>query len=180
MSRFIGLYYTTHDGKKGCVLVSVDKISTVTFVNQRVFVNAEGENPYVVDHTFKEVMEIIEKAGGAIFDSKQSTSKQKKNPDIKNIALDVRRLFSDLKWQYETMYNIGRALKKKYPDFYTTDHINGIAQRLTRLENSHNNLDSYPQKIEVLKHLMTLSTNCHSGQVRYLRLARLIRTVETT
>ena len=65
-------------------------------------------------------------------------------------------LFARLKYKYETMYDIGRALKENHPDFYTTDHINGIAQRLSRLQTTHDNLDSYPQKREVLEHLKQL------------------------
>ena len=56
------------------------------------------------------------------------------------------------------MYDIGRALKENHPDFYTTDHINGIAQRLSRLQTTHDNLDSYPQKRRVLEHLKELDT----------------------
>ena len=66
MSRFIALHYTTHDDKKGGVLMNVNEIQTITFVNSRLIVRAKDDYPYVVDHTLEEVMKMIDKAGGTI------------------------------------------------------------------------------------------------------------------
>ena len=105
-----------------------------------------------------DLLEVIKRAGADFhaFDNSKKASQ--------SANFSVLNLFARLKYKYGTMYDIGRALKENHPDFYTTDHINGIAQRLSRLQTRQDNLDSYPQKREMLEHLKQLDALNTRGQ----------------
>ena len=161
MNKFIGLNIATLDDngkirRTGSVLINVDHI---------VSIEAQGKPcadsvckvrtlhdaiPFIVEGNMIDLLDVIKRAGADFhaFDNSKRASQ--------STNLSVLNLFARLKYKYGTMYDIGRALKQNHPDFYTTDHINGIAQRLSRLQNTHDNLDSYPQKREVLEHLKQL------------------------
>ena len=146
--KFIGLRYTFSESS-GAVLINVDQISSIDLNNGKVYVTIVGKKfAYPVNHTIQEIIQMIEIAGAEIV-------KPAKNDQDSEIVLLFKRLID----KYENYYDISRALKAKYPEFYTTDHINGIAQRLKRLENTHDNLDSYPQKKQVLDHLRQLDSS---------------------
>lgn len=150
MAKFIGLKYT-FPSSSGVVLINVDQISSIDLNNDKVYVTIVGKKfSYPVNHTIHEIAQMIQIAGAEIV-------KPAKNDQDSEIVLLFRRLID----KYENYYDISRALKEKYPEFYTTDHINGIAQRLKRLENTHDNLESYPQKKQVLDHLKELDS-CES------------------
>ncbi len=163
MSRFIGLNIARLDDndkirRTGSVLLNIDHIVSIEAhgppredsVCRIQTVN--DPQPFIVEGSMIDLLDVIKRSGAdfhAFDNSKQASQSEDFN---------VLNLFARLKYKYGTMYDIGRALKENHPDFYTTDHINGIAQRLSRLQNTHDNLDSYPQKREVLEHLKELDT----------------------
>jgi len=148
MTKFIALKYTFSESS-GVVLINVDQISSIDLNNDKVYVTIVGKKfAYPVNHTIQEIAQMIQIAGAEIV-------KPAKNDQNSEIVLLFKRLID----KYENYYDISRALKEKYPEFYTTDHINGIAQRLKRLENTHDNLESYPQKKQVLDHLRELDSS---------------------
>ena len=161
MNKFIGLNIATLDDndkirRTGSVLLNVDHIVSIEAhgppredsVCRIQTVN--DPQPFIVEGSMIDLLDVIKRAGADFhaFDNSKQASQ--------SANLSVLNLFARLKYKYGTMNDIGRALKQNHPDFYTTDHINGIAQRLSRLQNTHDNLDSYPQKREVLEHLKQL------------------------
>jgi hypothetical protein len=161
MSKFIGLNIARLDDndqiyRTGSVLLNVEHIVSIESHGPprkdslcRIQ-TVNDPDPFIVEGSMIDLLDVIKRAGADFhaFDNKKTVSKK--------ADLSVLSLFARLKYKYETMYDIGRALKENHPDFYTTDHINGIAQRLSRLQTTHDNLDSYPQKREVLEHLKQL------------------------
>ena len=161
MNKFIGLNIATLDDngkirRTGSVLLNVDHIVSIEAhgppredsVCRIQTVN--DPQPFIVEGSMIDLLDVVKRAGADFhaFDNSKQASQ--------SANLSVLNLFARLKYKYGTMNDIGRALKQNHPDFYTTDHINGIAQRLSRLQNTHDNLDSYPQKRKVLEHLKEL------------------------
>jgi hypothetical protein len=161
MSRFIGLNIATLDDngkirRTGSVLINVDHIVSIEAHGPprkdslcRIQ-TVNDPQPFIVEGSMIDLLDVIKRSGADFhaFNNSKLASQ--------SANLSVLNLFARLKYKYGTMYDIGRALKENYPNFYTTDHINGIAQRLSRLQTTHDNLDSYPQKREVLQHLKQL------------------------
>ncbi len=82
--------------------------------------------PGIVGGSISDMIEVVKRAKcelHAIDNNKRKSASQS----------DVLSLFARLKYKYGTMYDIARTLKENHPDFYTTEHINGIEQRLKRL-----------------------------------------------
>lgn len=163
MSRFIGLNIVRLDEndnmrRTGSVLLNIDHIVSIEAhgppredsVCRIQTVN--DPQPFIVEGSMIDLLNVVKRAG-AEFHAFDNNKQVYHSEDF-----NVLRLFARLKCKYGTMNDIGRALKQNHPDFYTTDHINGIAQRLSRLQNTHDNLDSYPQKRKVLEHLKELDT----------------------
>lgn len=163
MSRFIGLNIIgINDQDKivrtGSVLLNIDHIISIeaqgkpcsdSVCKVRTLHNAKS---FIVEGSMIDLLDVIKRAGvdfHAFDNSKQAS--QSRDPSI-------AALFNRLRRKYGTMNEVSRILKWKYSEFYTTDHINGIAQRLKRLEETHDNLKSYPQKRQVLEHLKELDT----------------------
>lgn len=163
MSRFIGLNIARLDDndkirRTGSVMLNVDHIVSIEAhgpprENSLCKIQTVNDpQPFIVEGSMIDMIEVIKRSKSELhpIDTKKQVSQ--------SVDLNVLSLFARLKYKYGTMYDIGRALKENHPDFYTTDHINGIAQRLSRLQTTHDNLDSYPQKREVLEHLKELDT----------------------
>ncbi len=161
MNKFIGLNIATLDDngkicRTGSVLLNVNHIVSIEAHGPprkdsvcRIR-TVDDPQAFIVEGSMIDLLDVIKRSGvdfHAFNNSKQASQ-------LENLS--VLNLFARLKYKYGTMYDIGRALKQNHPDFYTTDHINGIAQRLSRLQITHDNLDSYPQKREVLEHLKQL------------------------
>ncbi len=162
MSRFIGLNIArwNEDGtikRTGSVMLNTahivsieahgppreDSLCKIQTIND--------PDPFIVEGSIIDMIEVVKRAKcelHAIDNNKSKSASQS----------DVLSLFARLKYKYGTMYDIARTLKENHPDFYTTEHINGIAQRLKRLEQTHDNFKSYPQKRKVLEHLKELDT----------------------
>lgn len=173
MNKFIGLNIATLDDngkilRTGNVLINVDHIVSIESQGKPCADSVckvrtlHDALPFIVEGSMIDLLEVIKRAGADFhaFDNNKTVSKA--------ANFSVLNLFARLKYKYGTMYDIGRALKENHPNFYTTDHINGIAQRLSRLQTRQDNLDSYPQKREMLEHLKQLDALSIRGQHVYL------------
>lgn len=142
MSRFIMLNYTTDDNEKASVLINVNEIQTITFVNSRLIVIAKDKYPYVVDHSFEEVMKMIDKAGGTIVKPKGAKADHKTDPV-------VIQLFEDLLDTYGTFPQISKALQEKC-HCYANLATHSLTERLKRLQINHEKLDTVASKRNLL------------------------------
>ena len=142
MTNFIAVRYT-FPTSGGAVLINVNHIKSIDMNNGKIYISVTDQKfQYPIDHTFEEIRQMIDQSGAVIIE-----------PAKRNEVID---LFERLKIKYPTLRDISRVLKQKYPNFYSSDHLNAIDQRLKRLQENHDNLDSYPQKKTVLEHLKQL------------------------
>lgn len=145
MTNFISVRYT-FPKSSGQVLINVNHIKSIDLNNGKVYISVTDQKfQYPVDHTFEEIKQMIDQSGAVIIESEKTN--------------EVSDLFERLKDNYPTIRDISRVLKHRYPDFYDSDHLNAIDQRLKRLQENHDNLDSYPQKRTVLEHLKELQSS---------------------
>ena len=127
------------------VLINVDMIQSIELIEEQVLIRVLGvETVYSVDEKIEQVISLIQATNSQIITTEEHN--------------EISELFARLKLKYATIRDISKILKVTYPKFYKSDHINAIDQRLKRLQQNPDNLDSYPQKREVFEQLKVIDS----------------------